>query len=114
MSQARWSGKPENAHYHRGPEQVERNRAWRRAHPAYRAQQRVRQRQRRHLREVLSPELSATLISCGLQDLNDRQLALMLGLVGRVCGDGLQDQMAATLRRIMFDGYKVLRGPEPI
>ncbi|KAB2870424.1 MAG: hypothetical protein F9K36_15275 [Burkholderiaceae bacterium] len=34
-SQQRWRGKPENRDYFRGPEHVERVRAWRRAHPGY-------------------------------------------------------------------------------
>ena len=57
-------------------------------------------------------EMTSALVACGLQDLNDRQIALMLGLVARTCGSGLQDQMAATLRRLMFEGYRMLRTPE--
>lgn len=34
-SQRRWLGKPENRDYFRGPEQVERVREWRKAHPGY-------------------------------------------------------------------------------
>ena len=34
-SQAHWRGKPENRDYWRGPEHVERVRAWRKAHPQY-------------------------------------------------------------------------------
>jgi hypothetical protein len=34
-SQRRWLGKPENRDYFRGPEHVERMRAWRQAHPGY-------------------------------------------------------------------------------
>lgn len=34
-SQRRWLGKPENRHYFRGPEHVERVREWRKAHPGY-------------------------------------------------------------------------------
>jgi hypothetical protein len=34
-SQRRWLGKPENRDYFRGPEHVERVRAWRQAHPGY-------------------------------------------------------------------------------
>lgn len=34
-SQRRWLGKPENRDYFRGPEHVERVRAWRHAHPGY-------------------------------------------------------------------------------
>lgn len=34
-SQRRWLGKPENRDYFRGPEHVERVRAWRKAHPGY-------------------------------------------------------------------------------
>lgn len=113
LSQAKWLNKPENHDYHRGPEQVQRNRLWRQAHPDYRRQQRRRRKQQVRLQRVLSSELSAALISCGLQNLNDRQLALMLGLVERVCPSGQQDQMAASLRRLMFDGYALLSSTKP-
>jgi len=112
LSQARWLSRPENRNYHRGAEQVERNRHWRKGNPGYRSLQRRRQKLQLRLRRVLSQELAAALISCGLQDLNDRQLALVLGLIARACGGGLQDQMAATLRRLMFEGYAILSGPE--
>ena len=35
VSQERWRAKPENRDYWRGPEHVERVRAWREAHPWY-------------------------------------------------------------------------------
>jgi hypothetical protein len=35
ISQKYWHTKPENRNYWRGPEQVERVRAWRKAHPFY-------------------------------------------------------------------------------
>ena len=108
ISNARWHDKPENRDYHRGPEQVERNRLWRKANPGYRATQRRNRKLRTKLGRAAPPELVAALLSCGLQDLNDRQLALVLGIVRRVLGSGLQDSMAACLRRLMFEGYAVI------
>lgn len=67
---------------------------------------------RKALRRVLSTELANAIESCALQDLNDRQLALVLGILSRVSGAALQDQMAGMLRRFMFDGYALLRAPE--
>lgn len=86
---------------------------WRKARPGYSAVQKRRQELRKTLRRVLSPDLAAAIKSCALQDLNDRQLALMLGILGRLSGVALQDQMAGLLRRLMFDGYALLRKPEP-
>jgi len=41
-SQRRWLDKPENRDYFRGPEQVARVQAWRRAHPGYARRRAVR------------------------------------------------------------------------
>jgi hypothetical protein len=86
---------------------------WRAANPGYRARQTERRRVRATLERVLAPDLAAAIESCGLQNLNERQIALILGLIARVSGNGLQNQMAGTLRRLMFDGYAVLRAAEP-
>jgi hypothetical protein len=114
ISNARWQDKPENRDYHRGPEQVERNRAWRKANPEYRALQRRNRKLRAKLGRAVSRELAAALLSCGLQDLNDRQLALVLGIARRVLGPGLQDSMAASLRRLMFEGYAAIGDTDAI
>jgi len=86
--------------------------AWRNANPRYRKEQKRRQKLRRALRRGLSPALASALVSCGLQDLNDRQLALVLGLAQRLLGAGLQDEMAGGLRKVMFEGYALLRAAE--
>jgi hypothetical protein len=92
---------------------VKRVKEWRAANPGYRAKQKQRRQVRVTLERVLAPELAAAIESCGLQDLNERQIALILGLIARVSGIGLQYQMAGSLRRLMFDGYAVLRAAEP-
>ena len=59
-SQGRWLAKPENQHYHCGPEAVARVRAWQLLNPAYRERQRLRRtRALQDFCEVL-PEPPAT------------------------------------------------------
>jgi len=52
--------------------------------------------------------MTHALISCGLQDLSDAQVALVVGLVAQLTRKRLSDEIAASLRRIMFVGYAVL------
>ena len=70
-------------------------------------------RDRRIVQRLIDPQLSAALKACGVQDLNERQLALVLGIVSFLARSRVQETMARKIRRFMFAGYAVLRGPNP-
>lgn len=106
-SRARWLGKPENSQYFKGPGNALRVRLWRAAHPRVRGQS-----SRRAMERLIQPRLAAALKACGVQDLSERQLALVLGVVSHLARSDVQDVIARKMRRLMFDGYAVLRPDE--
>jgi hypothetical protein len=61
------------------------------------------------MQRLIQPRLAAALKACGVQDLNERQLALMLGVVTTLARSGVQDVIARKIRQLMFAGYAVLR-----
>ena len=103
-SQRQWLSKPENSGYFKGAGNALRVRLWRAANPRPKASnsQRVVQR-------LTTPRLSAALKACGVQDLNERQLALMLGMVSILARTSVQEAIARKIRQLMFAGYAVLR-----
>ena len=105
-SQERWLRKPENAGYFKGPANALRAKLWRAANPKKRTQT------QRTMQRLMDPALAAALKSCGVQDLNERHLALVLGLVSRLARGREQETIAREIRRLMFAGYAVLRGPD--
>lgn len=104
-SQRRWLGKPENAGYFKGPANALRAKLWRAANPKKRPQT------QRTIQRLMDSALAAALKSCGVQDLSERHLALVLGLVSRLARGREQETIAREIRRLMFEGYAVLRGP---
>jgi hypothetical protein len=64
------------------------------------------------MQRLISPGLSATLEACGVQELNERQLALVLGVVSALARSRAQETIARRLRQLMFAGYAVLRTME--
>lgn len=103
-SQQKWLSKPENADYFKGSGNAMRVRLWRAANPARKGSNR-----QRAVQGLITPRLSTALKACGVQDLNERQLALLLGLVAALAHSSVQDVIARKLRRFMFAGYAVLR-----
>ncbi|MEN9404073.1 MAG: hypothetical protein RL091_2776 [Verrucomicrobiota bacterium] len=103
-SQQRWLNRPENSGYFKGPGNAMRVRLWRAANPKRKGSnpQRVAQR-------FMTPRLSTALKACGVQDLNERQLALMLGMVSTLARTSVQEAIARKIRQLMFAGYAVLR-----
>jgi hypothetical protein len=61
---------------------------------------------------LLSERLVATLRICGLQDLIDRQLALLLGVLSSLARSSDQEMIARKIRQLMFAGYAILRTGE--
>jgi len=105
-SQERWLSRPENANYFKGPANALRSKLWRAANP------RKGKKPARPMQRLISPGLSATLQACGVQDLNERQLALVLGIVSALVRSRAQETIARRLRELMFAGYAVLRTME--
>jgi hypothetical protein len=105
-SQQRWLSRPENASYFKGPANALRAKLWRAANP------RRSKKPARSMQRLISPGLSATLEACGVQELNERQLALVLGVVSALARSRAQETIARRLRQLMFAGYAVLRTME--
>lgn len=113
-SQRRWTSQPANRDYFRGPAQVERVRAWRKAHPGQ-----VKASPPRGsivLQDSLSPQPApveafptqdisgpATL----LQDSCD-QKALLIGLVSHLSDSPLQETIESSIRLLISKGRDVL------
>lgn len=115
-SQAAWLARPENAAYFRGPEHVARVQAWRAAHPGY---GRGRGRTAPALQDAL---ISQAVESTGesavrtasppvpLQDLLQVSSPVLAGLIAHLFEVTLQEDIAATTRRLVELGYDVLGG----
>ena len=101
QSQRQWLTKPANRNYFRGPEHLERVRAWRAAHPGYgRAPspqdaplQELSLTQPIELTEKITP-----LTSDPLQELSDAQPLVLLGLIAHLTGIALQEDIAQVAR----------------
>lgn len=116
-SQAVWLARPENAGYFRGPEHVARVRAWRAAHPGY---SRGRGRGRCALQDPLPTQVveateqsavgTATPGGAPLQDLLQAPSPVLAGLIAHLFDATLQEDIAATARRLVQLGEDVLRG----
>lgn len=106
-SRAKWLEDPRNAGYFKGPGNALRVRLWRAANPRPK-----KPSGRKAMQRLIQPRLAAALKACGVQDLSERQLALLLGLVSHLAHSGVQDVIARHLRRLMFAGYAVLRPDE--
>lgn len=119
-SQARWLTKPENRDYFAGPVHVQRVRRWRAEHPGY---SRCRRRPRPALQDrsiVQVPDAVEEIASrtrplestepAALQDRLSRSEALLTGLIAQLCDVALQDDMAATTRRLLQRGQELMAG----
>jgi hypothetical protein len=119
-SQAAWLAKPENVGYFEGPLHVLRVQAWRAVHPGY---ARGRVRKPRALQDSLLPEVPDSVEQTGdragplknpgalaLQDLLTPSAAMLAGLLGHLFELTLQDDMAATTRRLVQRGQDLILG----
>jgi len=111
-SQAAWLARPENVGYFRGPEHVARVQAWRVAHPGY-------SRGRRALQDRLSAQVvegaeqsvvGTTPAIAPLQELLQAPSPVLAGLIAHLFDATLQEDIAATARRLVQLGQDVLRG----
>jgi len=112
-SQRRWVSKPENRNYFRGPEHVERVRAWRKAHPGYwrrgaKVGDALQDDCRAQVAEMKgqSGETAAT----ALQDVLASQSFVLIGLIAQITGITLQDDIAFAGRRLLRLGQDIVGG----
>ena len=110
-SQQRWTVRPENPNYFKGPENCERSKQWRKDHPGY-------QRNKSSAPEVALQEISivqsvdnkptmAQDTVTALQDLYMSQPAVVIGFVSVLTGCVLQDDLMACARSFMRRGLSL-------
>ena len=117
-SQAAWLAQPQNHGYFRDPVHVARVQAWRVAHPGY---SRGKARPPAALQDVLivqvpevieecpvRGEIAAAAFSTALQDLLTAPTPVLAGLIAHLFEFTLQDDIAATTRRLVQLGHDVI------
>ena len=121
-SQRRWLAKAGNLDYFRGPENVERVRNWRVAHPGY--WRRPSPNTRCGLKEPSwtqaadNDEQSAALTDSPLQELSRVQSLVLMGLIAHLTGAALQEDIARASRHLQHLAHDILnaspeRQPSP-
>jgi hypothetical protein len=116
-SQQRWLSQPHNHDYFRGPVHLARVQAWRAGHPDYaRRAPGKPPLQDECQRQATDPEDKSgdrTLLPRGaLQDLITASSPILAGLIAHLFQVTLQDEMAATTRRLVQLGTDILGGGE--
>jgi hypothetical protein len=120
VSQAKWTAKPANSGYFRDPAHVARVQAWRIAHPGY---CRGKPRRPTALQETfiaqapepieesqLRTEIAVTPDVPALQDLWEAPSPVLTGLIAHLFEVTLQDDIAATILRLVKLGHDVING----
>ena len=106
--QARWRRRPENRDYFRGAHNVERVRAWRKAHPGY------WRRRRLALQTVIKPQPAdaqpdgSGLNPDALQTVLLSQPAVLVGIISSLAGTALQTDIAEHVQRLHLRGEQIL------
>jgi hypothetical protein len=118
-AQHRWLTSSKGSGYFSGEDNKRRVQEWRKAHPEYwKRQKESPQEKDRALQDLSnsqvienqgSPEISQ---KDALQDLYFLQPALIIGLIANLTGSTLQDDIAATSRRLIDSGRDIL-GKKP-
>jgi hypothetical protein len=111
-SQAAWLAQPENEAYFRGPVHVARVQVWRAAHPGYsRGQRRGAALQDPLIAQAVeSTAQSSVRTVAPLQDLLQGSSPVLAGLIAHLFEVTLQEDIAATARRLVQLGHDVLSG----
>jgi hypothetical protein len=114
-SQKRWFEKPENQDYFRGSQHVQRVQEWRKNHPGYWRKKSCINPE--PLQDILmsehienKPDI-AKLENSALQDIINAQPVVILGLISNITGIALQDDMVATIRRLLQLGQDFTNQP---
>jgi len=111
-AQRRWLERPENPDHFRGPENRQRVKAWRKAHPGY--WRKGKPEAKGPLQDLCKGQLSQTepvrdeSVPAALQDLCLAQPALMVGLIATLTGSALQEDIAEAVRRLQRKGQDIL------
>ena len=92
-NQQRWLAKAANRDYFRGPENVERVRAWRATHPGYWRQSGPALQEYSSAQATEVEEKSVPLVSSALQELSRAQPLVLMGLIAQLTGSAQQEAM---------------------
>ncbi len=108
VSQRKWLRKNGGKLYFRGVASKNRVREWRKKNPQYWKRNRID-----GARFKLSKRFASILRQSALQDSIDAALALKIGVISRITGHALQDEIASEIRSLMVRGNAILRGIIP-
>lgn len=104
-SRKKWLRKNGGKSYFRGTAAKDRVREWRKKNPRY-----WRRKKINRARFSISKRLAAIMRFVALQDTIDANLALKIGIISRITGGALQDEIASEIRKLMLRGDAILRG----
>ena len=120
-AQQRWLQSAKGAGYFSGDDNKRRVRQWRKEHPGYSKRKKVQPAAPPVALQDLSPSQVIEKPACSeisqnhaLQDLYILQPALIVGLIATLTGSTLQDDIAATGRRLIDSGRDILGKTIPI
>ncbi len=91
----------ENRDHFKGVANLVRVQEWRKKHPGYWRRVRVGQ-------YSLRGALADAVRQCALQDVIDTHFSLVVGLVSRLSGSALQNEIAEEMRQLMFLGHGII------
>jgi len=113
-SQKKWLQKPQNQHYFRGSENVQRVRLWREKNPGYSKRSQIASPTPKPLQETLitqdteNKEETEVLKQDPLQDLILAQPSVLIGLIAHLTGSTLQDDIVRTGQKLQELGEDFL------
>lgn len=109
-SQKQWLNKPENKHYFKGADHVERVQAWRKKHPGYwkRSKPQTALQDPLIAQDVENTTNNDQKDADALQDLLMRQPPVIIGLISNFIGSPLQEDIANTLLAMQQSGQDIL------
>ena len=109
--QRRWLKKKVNQNYFSGPEHVARVQQWRKEHPDYSKEARLRKKALQDdckSQAVLGEKDTSRLTLDALQDDSESQVVLMVGILASLTDCALQDDIASSIRTFHSRGQCVL------
>lgn len=118
-SQQKWLSDPENKNYFSGPDNVQRVQAWRAKNPGYSRSKKQRLSED-PLQDSSSPQVVdkkeenqalANPLQQALQDMLTQQPSVFIGLIARLTGETLQDQIVNVLNELIVLGADILNNP---
>ena len=114
ISQRRWLRKTQNHDYFRGPDQTRRVQQWRKSNPGYWKKKHINTQGARNAKsQMCEPEQKSCNAPNGiaesLQDVCLPQNPVLIGLISLVAGSTLQEDIGATMSKLVNQGRKILR-----